>query len=148
MLKAIKLDPASIKKAMLNVDLKTLPKFVLSELKKLVPTEDELITVKTYEKDYKMLGTGERFIYELSDITSYEKKLNAMYFKAAFVEQADDVEVLIKALRSASDDVLKCDKFKELLKIILALGNYMNPGQRGGAYGFKLASLSKVILAN
>ena len=148
MLKAIKLDPASIKKAMLNVDLKTLPKFVLSELKKLVPTDDELQTVKAYEKDYKMLGTGERFIYELSDISSYEKKLNAMYFKAAFVEQCDDVEVLVKALRNASEDVLKCDRFKELLKIILALGNYMNPGQRGGAYGFKLASLAKASLFN
>jgi hypothetical protein len=30
------------------------------------------------------------------------------------------------------------------LQIILALGNYMNSGQRGGAYGFKLNSILKV----
>jgi hypothetical protein len=32
-----------------------------------------------------------------------------------------------------------------LFQIILALGNYMNGGQRGGAFGFKIGSLLKVL---
>lgn len=32
-----------------------------------------------------------------------------------------------------------------LLQIILAFGNYMNSGKRGGVYGFKLQSLDMVI---
>lgn len=28
--------------------------------------------------------------------------------------------------------------------MVLALGNYMNKGQRGNAYGFKVSSLNKI----
>jgi hypothetical protein len=144
MLKAIKLDPASIKRAMLTVNLNILPVFVLTELMKLVPTDDELASVKQYADDFKNLGSAERFIYEISEIHFYEDKLKAMAFKASFAEYREDADSLIKSLRQATKDVRSSTKFKELLKIILALGNYLNPGQRGGAYGFKISSLLKV----
>ena len=59
-------------------------------------------------------------------------------------ELEDDADAFIAWLHDASEDVLKSKKFKELLKVILALGNYLNGGQRGGAYGFKLNSILKV----
>lgn len=31
-----------------------------------------------------------------------------------------------------------------MLEIVLAIGNFMNKGQRGGAYGFRVASLNKI----
>lgn len=42
---------------------------------------------------------------------------------------------------SASKSVKDSKKFKAVLEIILAFGNYMNSGKRGPAYGFKLQSL-------
>ena len=68
-----------------------------------------------------------------------------MYFKTCFDEAADDCESLIGSLSRACKDLNESKKFKELLKIVLALGNYMNSGQRGGAFGFKNNSLLKVI---
>lgn len=144
MLKAIKLDPTSIKKAILTVNLTVLPRFVLGELLKLIPTDEELAAVKSYVNDFQNLATAERFMYEISEISRYEQKLNAMAFKASFAELQEDAESMITNLRNATTDVMESKKFKELLKVILALGNYLNPGQRGGAYGFKLNSLLKV----
>lgn len=33
---------------------------------------------------------------------------------------------------------------KQLLEVVLAFGNFMNKGQRGNAYGFKVSSLNKI----
>ena len=77
-------------------------------------------------------------------VPRYGEKIKALHFKTTWDELIDDVETMITYLGRASKEVKDSRKFKELLKIILALGNYMNAGQRGGAYGFKLNSILKV----
>ncbi|KAJ3253672.1 hypothetical protein HK103_000398 [Boothiomyces macroporosus] len=118
MLKAIKLDPTSIKKAILTVDLKILPNFVLTELLKLIPTDEELSAVKQYANEIQNLASAERFMYEISEITKYELKLKAMYFKGSFAEYQEDAESMITNLGAACSDVKNSKKFKELLKMI------------------------------
>ena len=145
MLKAVKLDPKSIKKAIMTVDSEALPRFVLSELLKFIPTDEEIASLKQYENDIVNLAPAERFMFEISEISLYEQKLKAMYFKSSFPEVQDDVETLVDNLQRSSDDVIQSKKFGEVLRVILALGNYLNGGQRGGAYGFKLNSLLKVF---
>ncbi len=45
----------------------------------------------------------------------------------------------------ASEEVQTSKKFKGVMEIVLALGNYINGGTyRGGAYGFKLDILTKL----
>ncbi|EGF79568.1 hypothetical protein BATDEDRAFT_89642 [Batrachochytrium dendrobatidis JAM81] len=146
MLKAVKLDPKLIKRAILSVDTDTLPRFVLAELLKFIPTDDEMTALKQYtEVDLPLLASAERFMYEISEIDNYEPKLKAMHFKTCFGEYEDDAETLITGLQKASEDVMNSKKFTELLKVVLALGNYLNSGARGGAYGFKLGSLLKML---
>lgn len=48
------------------------------------------------------------------------------------------------ALVEASKEVLRSRNLRQLLEVVLAFGNYMNKGQRGNAYGFKVASLNKI----
>lgn len=48
------------------------------------------------------------------------------------------------ALTRASKEILHSRNLKQLLEVVLALGNYMNKGQRGNAYGFKMSSLNKI----
>lgn len=46
---------------------------------------------------------------------------------------------------AACEEVKKSGKFKKVLEVVLALGNYLNGGSfRGGAYGFKLDALTKL----
>lgn len=51
----------------------------------------------------------------------------------------------MEAILSASREVMVSKKLKKLLEVVLAFGNYMNKGQRGNAYGFKISSLNNVI---
>ena len=40
---------------------------------------------------------------------------------------------------------MRSKKLKKLLEIVLALGNYMNRGQRGNAKGFLISSLNNMV---
>ncbi|KAJ3020034.1 UNVERIFIED_CONTAM: hypothetical protein HDU68_010388 [Siphonaria sp. JEL0065] len=145
MLKAIKMSPTIIAQAVETCDLETLKQFIIGELLKVVPTDDEIISIKQYEDQVDSLAVAEKFFQLMSGINNYELKLKAMYFQASYDELLDDVENMIGWLKRATWDVRDSGKFKELLTVILALGNYMNSGQRGGAYGFKLNTLLKLV---
>ncbi|KAJ3087483.1 Dishevelled associated activator of morphogenesis 2 [Physocladia obscura] len=148
MLRAIKMPPSEIARAVENCDLSTLKQFIVSELLKFVPTEDEISILKQYTNDTVdseiFLAPAEKFFLETSRIAHYEQKLRAMYFQSSFEELLDDAENMISWLKRATWDVRDSKKLKELLKVVLALGNYMNGGQRGGAYGFKLNTILKL----
>ena len=117
MLKAIKLDPKAIKRAILMVDTVTLPRFALIELLKLVPSRDEIATLKSYEAEPQNLASAEKFMFEISEITSYEAKLKAMHFKVSFNEYEEDADSMIKALQKASKEVVESQKLLEILRV-------------------------------
>lgn len=48
------------------------------------------------------------------------------------------------ALSKASKEILHSRNLKQLLEVVLAFGNFMNKGQRGNAYGFRVSSLNKI----
>uniref|UniRef100_A0A452TPN8 Formin like 3 n=1 Tax=Ursus maritimus TaxID=29073 RepID=A0A452TPN8_URSMA len=51
----------------------------------------------------------------------------------------------LNAIIAASASVKSSQKLKQMLEIILALGNYMNSSKRGAVYGFKLQSLDLLL---
>lgn len=51
---------------------------------------------------------------------------------------------MVSALCLASTEVIQSRTLRQLLEVVLAFGNYMNKGQRGNAYGFKVSSLNKI----
>lgn len=51
---------------------------------------------------------------------------------------------LLPAILLASRELIRSKRLTQMLEVVLAIGNYMNKGQRGGAYGFRVASLNKI----
>lgn len=51
---------------------------------------------------------------------------------------------VVAALTLASQEVVRSRALPRLLEVVLAFGNYMNRGQRGNAFGFRLSSLNKI----
>jgi hypothetical protein len=52
----------------------------------------------------------------------------------------------IEAVYLASKSTRNSKKFKKILEIILAFGNYMNSSKKGAAYGFRLQSLDNLYI--
>ena len=103
--------------------------------------------------------------YLFSRITHYEQRLRTLYYLKRFPERMGDVkpkvtgivipaatsrfnsdallcgsfEILIflslLAVAKASRQVFHSRKFRDLLEVVLAFGNYMNRGARGNAAG-------------
>lgn len=48
------------------------------------------------------------------------------------------------AILNASREVVRSNRLTQILEVVLAFGNFMNKGQRGNAYGFKVSSLNKI----
>jgi hypothetical protein len=120
MLKAIKLDAKSIKRAINDVDTDTLPRPILAELLKFIPTDEELNALKAVDPaDHKDLAFAENFMLEISEIEKYGDKLQALYFKTCFGEYEDDADAMIAALHGASEDVKNSKKLQNVLQVFL-----------------------------
>jgi hypothetical protein len=144
LIKSMKLTSDDIKRAIYNIDLKVLTPHVISELMKLVPTQDEILMLQSFENDAHNFGAPEKFVWELSRISRYSERVKALNTRAMFDEWCEDAKKNIKSWAIGCKEIGSSKKFKDLLQIVLALGNYLNTGQRGGAYGFKLDSLLKL----
>ncbi|ORX99398.1 actin-binding FH2 [Neocallimastix californiae] len=145
MLRAVKLDSKQIKQALMTADHHNLSKDIIPELLKFCPTEEEYALVKMYEATDEKFDLAEQFFLDISKIDHYEDRLKALQFKCCFQEYVDDIFTMINWYDSATNDLIKSKNFKNVLKIILALGNYMNSGNRGGAYGFQISSIAKLV---
>lgn len=143
-LRGLKISTQQIKDALLTGDDTVLDRGALQALMLYVPTEDEVAMLQEYVADRDNLASAERFLLEVSEIDRYGARLKAMHFKVGYRELVEDLQRSLDTVMGATRDVKTSGKYKELLKVILALGNYLNSGPRGGAYGFKLSSLTKM----
>ena len=78
-------------------------------------------------------------------IPRYSQRLCTLYFKKTLDERLEDIRPRIQEVLLASKELLSSQKLKKVLEVILAFGNFMNRGNRGNAYGFKLSSLSNIM---
>ena len=53
----------------------------------------------------------------------------------------------VSTVLETCNEIINSKKFRTVMEYILAVGNYLNGGtSRGGAHGFKISSLTKVII--
>jgi len=146
MLKHIKLNPIEkIVQIIYECDESVLTKDLILELQKFIPTNDEICMIKENIANKEQMASAERYLTECSTISFYEDRLKALYTKYFFDEWYDDASSMVTSLKGATNDIKNSKKVKELLNIILLLGNHLNTGRRGNAYGFKLESILKLI---
>ncbi|XP_046864119.1 disheveled-associated activator of morphogenesis 2-like [Xenia sp. Carnegie-2017] len=81
----------------------------------------------------------------MSKINRYEPRLATLFYVKRFPERMGDIKTKVKAVIEASKQVFRSRKFRDLLEVVLAFGNYMNRGSRGNATGFKIASINKIM---
>ena len=83
---------------------------------------------------------------KLSEVARLKAKLEIMSFMSTFYELVHAIKPRIEAIYLASKATRTAEKFKKILELILAFGNYMNASKKGPAYGFKMISLDNLSL--
>uniref|UniRef100_A0A7N6C370 Dishevelled associated activator of morphogenesis 1b n=1 Tax=Anabas testudineus TaxID=64144 RepID=A0A7N6C370_ANATE len=145
LLSRLKLSNEEIKRAILTMDeQEDLPKDMLEQLLKFVPEKSDVDLLEEHKHELDRMAKPDRFLYEMSRINHYQQRLQSLYFKKKFTERIAEIKPKVEALAKASKDILHSKNLKQLLEVVLAFGNYMNKGQRGNAYGFKVSSLNKI----
>ncbi|GCB73990.1 hypothetical protein scyTo_0003074 [Scyliorhinus torazame] len=145
LLSRLKLSNEEIKRAILTMDeQEDLPKDMLEQLLKFVPEKSDVDMLEEHKHEIERMAKADRFLYEMSRIPHYQQRLKSLYFKKKFAERIAEVKPKVEAIHLSSKEVLQSKNLKQLLEVVLAFGNYMNKGQRGNAYGFKLSSLNKI----
>uniref|UniRef100_A0A4W6D0V4 Dishevelled associated activator of morphogenesis 1b n=1 Tax=Lates calcarifer TaxID=8187 RepID=A0A4W6D0V4_LATCA len=145
LLSRLKLSNEEIKRAILTMDeQEDLPKDMLEQLLKFVPEKSDVDLLEEHKHELDRMAKPDRFLYEMSRINHYQQRLQSLYFKKKFAERIAEIKPKVEALTKASKEILHSRSLKQLLEVVLAFGNYMNKGQRGNAYGFKVSSLNKI----
>ncbi|XP_077076673.1 disheveled-associated activator of morphogenesis 1b isoform X2 [Siphateles boraxobius] len=145
LLSRLKLSNEEIKRAILTMDeQEDLPKDMLEQMLKFVPEKSDMDLLEEHKHELDRMAKADRFLYEMSRINHYQQRLQSLYFKKKFAERIAEIKPKVEALIKASKEVLHSRNLKQLLEVVLAFGNYMNKGQRGNAYGFKISSLNKI----
>ncbi|KAF9357922.1 hypothetical protein BGX26_002860 [Mortierella sp. AD094] len=150
MLGGMKHTNPEIRHAILRMDEEFMSLVQLTNLLKFVPEPEEtgkLLEYKDAPEDVKLqLGRAEAFFVEILKIDRYQQRLEGLKFKVTFKSLLDGINESIAAISLASRGLKDAKYFKELLNLILMLGNYMNgSGHNGGAFGFKIASINKLV---
>jgi diaphanous 1 len=145
MLARLRLSPQRIKTAILECDEETLSVDDLAMLVRILPSVDEAERLRTFEGEITKLAKADSFLREISTIPRIKDRLEAMVFKSRFELQVAELVPDLTILRSAMIQVKGSERFKDVLGMILRLGNRLNGGTfRGNATGFKLGDLLKV----
>ncbi|KAF9930254.1 hypothetical protein BGZ67_005888 [Mortierella alpina] len=150
MLGGMKHTYPEIRQAVLRMDEDFMTLVQLSNLLKFVPDAEEtgkLLEYKDAPEDVKLtLGRPEAFFVEMLMVDRYPQRLEGLKFKVTFQSLLDGVNESMASITEASKGLKNAKHFKQLLNLILMLGNYMNGGgHNGGAFGFKIASINKLV---
>ncbi|KAG5678209.1 hypothetical protein PVAND_007901 [Polypedilum vanderplanki] len=144
----LEMDSEAVIKAINNLDLKTLSLENVELLQKMVPTEQESKLYKDYvieKKNINLLTEEDKFMLNLTKVERISSKLSIMNYMGNFFDSIHLISPQIYSIISASTSVKSSKKFKALLEVILAFGNYLNSFKRGPAYGFRLQSLDTLL---
>uniref|UniRef100_A0A672HIV1 Dishevelled associated activator of morphogenesis 2 n=1 Tax=Salarias fasciatus TaxID=181472 RepID=A0A672HIV1_SALFA len=145
LLSKLKMSNEEIKRAILEMDEREeLAKDMLEQLLKFVPEKSDIDLLEEHKHELERMARADRFLFEMSRIDHYQQRLQALFFKKKFAERLAETKPKVEAILNASKEVVRSKRLTQVLEVVLAFGNFMNKGQRGNAYGFKVSSLNKI----
>uniref|UniRef100_A0A672SU89 Dishevelled associated activator of morphosis 2 n=1 Tax=Sinocyclocheilus grahami TaxID=75366 RepID=A0A672SU89_SINGR len=146
LLSKLKMSNEEIKRAILEMDEREeLAKDMLEQLLKFVPEKSDIDLLEEHKHELERMARADRFLFEMSRIDHYQQRIQSLFFKKKFAERLAEIKPKVEAILCASREVMRSKHLTQVLEVVLAFGNFMNKGQRGNAYGFKVSSLNKII---
>ncbi|XP_060569585.1 inverted formin-2-like [Ruditapes philippinarum] len=121
----------------------TLP--MLQYLNKIMPCLEEIEMLRQYKGPRLELGMAEQFVLLLSDLPDYSILLEGHTMHREFEATVKQFRTSLDTMIDLAKLILNSEEFKQLMHLILNVGNYLNYNQfHGNAAGFKLSSLERL----
>jgi len=127
-----------------EMDDKTITREGVEKLQSLMPSEEEIESIKEAQKendDDIPLGTAEQFLLLMDSISGLECRLKLWAFKVDFKAMEKDICEPLKALKNGMLRVRESKVFAKILSLTLEVGNALN---RSKTKGFQLDYLLKL----
>ncbi|KAG8189077.1 hypothetical protein JTE90_028626 [Oedothorax gibbosus] len=148
LISSLRIEISDVENAVYNFDTSTLDLDALQAIYEIRPNTEELQSIKTHLelKNDIPLDKPEQFLYDLAQIPEYADRVSCIMFHAAFTETISSIENRLNNLKMTAEFLMTDADIQKVFGIILALGNYMNGGNRnrGQADGFGLEILPKL----
>ncbi|XP_072772378.1 formin isoform X2 [Nerophis lumbriciformis] len=151
LISSLHLEMNDIQQAVLTVDNSVVDLETIEALYENRAQPEELERIKTHydaskEEEIKLLDKPEQFLYELSQIPDFAGRARCIIFKSAFNDGMASIQHKLHIVSSVCEALLEKSDVRDVLGLVLALGNHMNGGSRirGQADGFGLEILPKL----
>ncbi|ORZ09817.1 formin homology 2 domain-domain-containing protein [Absidia repens] len=123
---------------------------LLMALLKFAPTKDEIKNLTPYvnapSEQVLALSLPDQFCLQMMTIPRFTERLECMIFRASFKDRLQRLRHQMDNVKQASVSLYGASSFKELLQLILLLGNFLNGNTyRGGAFGVRIGSINKLV---
>ncbi|CAO3596021.1 unnamed protein product [Absidia cylindrospora] len=123
---------------------------LLMALLKFAPTKDEIKNLTPYlnapSEQVLALSPPDQFCLQMMTIPRFTERLECMVFRASFKDKYQRLRHQMDNVKEASVSLYDASSFKELLQLILLLGNFLNGNTyRGGAFGVRIGSINKLV---
>ncbi|TIB07010.1 hypothetical protein E3P89_04075 [Wallemia ichthyophaga] len=143
-------SPEQIASKILSFDEDFCTQTFLSELKPVLPTPEQAGKLAPYKdagpEVLVTLHPADRLMVQLIKIERMGPRIEGMLYKSVFEEVYSILSESVDVVHEASESLMSAPRFIEMLKLVLLIGNYMNAqGVKGGAFGFKITSLNKMV---
>lgn len=92
------------------------------------------------------LDKPEQFLVELAEIPNFAERIACFMFQSEYEDNINTIDSKLHNIKSTCEMLSNAESVKNVMSIILALGNYMNGGNltRGQADGFGIEILPKL----
>ncbi|CAH1110622.1 unnamed protein product [Psylliodes chrysocephalus] len=145
---SLRADVQEIEHAIYNCDTSVIGLEALHQIYEVRATAEELEIIKAHMENSPNipLDKPEQFLYELSEISNFAERISCLMFQVEFDDSINTIGHTLTNIKTTCDFLINNLELKEVMAIILTLGNYMNGGNmsRGQADGFGLEILSKL----
>ena len=114
-------------------------------IRDLLPTTNEVKLIRDYDGSESRLVPAEIWFRHIAHIKRIETKAQVLRTMEMFRGEAEMVMSSLTLLTEVCKQVVESEKLRDLLEMVLSIGNIMNEGTRtGGASGFKFDSLLRL----
>jgi len=125
--------------------------FTMEQVKVLsscLPSRDDIGVVQNFVQTggtEAKLSVAEKFVLKLDSVSAYDERVKSFLFMLSFDSKKLDCDQGVQLLKKACKEIQQSKSLPHLFDFILEVGNFINEGSpRGGGFGFKLGSLSKL----